>query len=115
MRVSKLFEPIFAIDSPKEKLKAILDIPFSIPKTDYAFWKLIYALKWQREEYDGEMSETIEKILLDIYTQLNSENPKAEAQLIMMLFDGIATSLLLKGINHQNEIKNLIYKKSNLL
>ena len=54
-RSVKLFEGISELELPADKLKYILQIPFNIPYTEYAFWKLLYAIKWKADKYDEEI------------------------------------------------------------
>mgnify|MGYP000566092291 CR=1 FL=1 len=111
---AKLFQEVQQFSEPKEQLKAILNIPLSIPKGDYAFWKLVYALKWQAEEYDQSMYLQIKAYVVDIFTQLNYDNPELEAEFVLMLFDGIATSILLKGIIQKKKLAQIIFDKYQL-
>lgn len=109
-----IFKDIFAIEEPKAKLKAILSTPFSIPKEEYEFWRLMYQLKWQTDEYDNEMSDQLKQVLHEVFSLLNYEDPELEAEYAMILFDGIATSILLKNNNNIDAIKKVILKKYNL-
>lgn len=113
-KAEKLFAAIETEQSAEEKLKAILNIPFSIPKSDYPFWKLLYSLKWQAEVYDAEISDQLKAILIKAFEELGVENPESEAEVTLMLFDGIATALLLKNFTKKTEIQTAIYRKYNL-
>lgn len=110
----QLFEGILEIPSSKEKLKYILQIPFNIPQEEHSFWKLLYALKWQSDSYDEELSAQLKTMVEEILTTLHYENPALEAEYVMMLFDGIATSVLLKSPTQSKEIQKIILSKYNL-
>lgn len=113
-RGAALFNAVSKIQSPSNQLKYILQIPFKIPKNEYPFWKLLYALKWQADSYDEEISIELEKLLIDIFKKLNYQHCALEAAYVMMLFDGMATSILLKNQKEQIELQQLILKKYNL-
>ena len=110
----KLFEGISELELPADKLKYILQIPFNIPYTEYAFWKLLYAIKWQADKYDEEISNQLKSIVIDIFNQLNYPNPELEAEFVMMLYDGMATAVLLKDSNESEEIEKLLLQKYNI-
>jgi len=113
-KATALFTDIVMLEKPEEQLKSIISIPFTIPKSDHRFWKLIYALKWQAEEYDNNLSSDLKEILIHVFTKLLYKDPELEANFVLMLFDGMATSVLLKGIQDQTETLEFIYYKYNL-
>ena len=113
-KADALFNTIDETDSLQNQLRKLLSIPFQISEEDYAFWKLMYALKWQASTYDQSASEAFKARLIHLLSELNYKNPKVEADIILMIFDGAATSILLKGINNREEILQAILTKYNL-
>lgn len=109
-----LFNLIQNFETAKDQLKYILQIPFQIPVEEHSFWKLLYALKWQADSYDEEISSQLTLELIEIFKKLGYENCELEASYVMLLFDGMATSVLLKSHKDQKEIQQLILKKYNL-
>ena len=109
-----LFQMMEEFTSPKDQLRYILEIPFRIPKEEYPFWKLLYALKWQADQYDDEISSQLELTLIEIFKKLNHQEPELESAFVMMLFDGVATSILLKNQSNKKELEQLILAKYNL-
>ncbi|MBL4710552.1 MAG: helix-turn-helix transcriptional regulator [Flavobacteriales bacterium] len=109
-----LFNEIEKFTEPKEQLKAILSIPLNIPNNDHAFWKLVYALKWQADEYDQTMYIQIKQLVINIFKELEYAHPELEAEFILMIIDGIASSILLKGVKQKEEIANIIFEKYQL-
>ena len=110
-----IFEGISEIQLPIEKLKYILQTPFKIPTDEYPFWKLLYAIKWQSDNYDEEISHQLKSKVVDIFNQLKYPNPEIEAEFVMMLFDGMATAVILKNMNESKAIENLILAKYNII
>lgn len=113
-KASAIFSHLTEIISPEERLKSLLDIPFSIPESEHSFWRLLYSLKWQAEEYDEEMSLQLNSLLTETFKELQFEQPRYEADLAMMLFDGMATAILLKNYKRSAVIQQMVYKKFNL-
>jgi len=100
--------------SPLEILRDILTLPFSIDESQFQFWKLVYALKWQTNQYDSSMSTPLYEKLTQIFTELNYEDPQAEADLVLIFIDGLATTLLLKDKMNLKEIRAAILSKYNI-
>lgn len=104
------FEAILAITDPKQRIKAAIKMPFEIDSKDYPFWKLMYTLKWQRGTYNTEAFNTFNSALVDSFTTLNYENPLAEARLIEVIIDGLATEVLLKDQDPSPLLKIILNK-----
>lgn len=113
-KAQQLFLHIDESQSLQNQLRELLSIPFQLPKEDYAFWKLLYSLKWQAESYDDNMSAPFKEMITNLLTQLNYKDPEIEADIIMMIFNGAATAILLKGLDNQEKILEALLKKYNL-
>jgi AcrR family transcriptional regulator len=85
------------LESPEEKIKQIMELPFHMEEADYPFWRLVYSLKWQNEYYDDELGKPIKDILVDALTELKYTDVESEADLILTYVDGFATTILLKS------------------
>jgi AcrR family transcriptional regulator len=101
-------------EDPKTIIEKALSIPFEVEEGEYYFWRLYYALKWQREQYDFSTLEPLQSALTKAFKALNYENPKMEAEIISMLIDGIATAILLRKPKNQEEIRQTLYHKYNI-
>jgi len=110
----EIFSEIFILEKPLERLRKIISMPFEIDSSQYNFWKLIYALKWQADVYDKSISAPIENALIDIFTTLKYKNPKAEAEVVLILIDGMVTSILLRKPKSQKNVLQSILLKYNL-
>lgn len=91
---------------PKEVIRKILEIPFSLDQDHYEMWRLTYALKWQTNAYDRSESHPVRLVLKNAFEKLGYEDPAAEAEIIFMFIDGAATAILL----HEPENKMDILK-----
>lgn len=113
----KANELFYAIDESKslqDQLRFLISIPFRIEESDFPFWKLIYALKWQTDQYDDSISKPFKDKLSRLLENLKYKDPELEAEIILMLFDGAATAFLLKGTENKELILQSIFKKYNL-
>mgnify|MGYP000380303092 CR=1 FL=1 len=110
-RAQSLLGGVVMIEDPKDTLRAILSFPFEINKSEHHYWRLIYALKWQADEYDQSMSLPMKKIAADAFRNLGYSNPEAEAELVLILFDGLATAQLLRKPSNMEEIRRALFDK----
>lgn len=110
-KIEVLYTNIFSLSNPKEILRAIIEIPFSIKESDYAYWKLLYALKWQADVYDASFSAPINERLQRAFRELNYANPEAEADTVLLLLDGVATSILLRKPKNKEALLTAILEK----
>lgn len=113
-KVGFLYQDILLIEDPKEKLRAMISLPFYIQEEEYPFWKLLYALKWQTESYDSTMTQPILEHLVDCFKALGYSDPRTEAATVMMIKDGIATTILLKKPLNKHLLEQSLLKKFGL-
>jgi len=82
--------------SPKKQLRNVLSYLFNLLNEDFHRIKLFLSLVAQVENIDFVHRLGVEKyqktmaILENLFSQLNYENPRAEAQFITALVDGLA-------------------------
>ena len=115
IKVEEIYSELFSPDIlPKEILKSIITLPFRIDKQQFYFWKLLYALKWQKHVFDYSFSMPDKEKLMAIFTLLGYKDPLAETELMLLLIDGIITAVLLRKPENQNAILNAILSKYNL-
>ena len=107
------FHAIIGEIDPKTRIKKALELPFQIDSKDYAFWRLVYTLKWQRGSIESDGMELFRASLAEAFEQLDYENPSAEARLVEAIIDGIATEVLLKDI-YPKPLLECILKKYKL-
>lgn len=108
------FLPIYEATDPKEKIERFICLPITIPPSDYDFWRLLYALKWRRGEYDSTVFDEVIKSLTDAFKQLGYPDPETEAKFLEIYMDGTATVMLLKGNEGIEKIVNNIKHKYHL-
>lgn len=101
---------IVEIGDPKEMIKASISLPFNIDKTEHDFWRLMYALKWQRGVYQNEAFDTLNTALVKAFSELGYANPKEEADFVEVITDGVATGILLKDADFSRMLKMILNK-----
>ena len=104
------FAAIMVISDPKERIKQSLLMPFSIDEDEFEFWKLTYALKWQRGYYDSSVFDSFINSLTESFEKLGYANPVAEARFIEVIIDGVATEILLKKKNPSPLLETILNK-----
>ncbi len=113
-KLKLLYVDIVMETEPKEVIRKTIEMTSKVDILDYNFWKLQYKLKWELEINGDKKLEPLNMALANAFRKLNYEHPELEAQLLMLLMDGLSSALL-KGSNvDANEITQLLLKKYNL-
>lgn len=105
---------IAMISDPKEMLTKLFEMPFNIQKSEQELWKLMYALKWQMDNYDSTKMEPLKLVLNNAFKQLGYQDPNAETELVLIIMDGVMTSLLLHPPTNKMDILNTLKSKYEL-
>lgn len=113
-KAEKMYDEVLIHDDPKKVIKSIILFPFQIESKEFSYWKLMYALKWQAEVYDHSGSKPIRNILIQAFKDLGYPNPTAEADLILILLDGVATNILLKKNTNLLDVQTALLNKYDL-
>jgi AcrR family transcriptional regulator len=110
-RAKSAYAEVVMEPDAKERIRKALSLPFAIKESDYAIWRLIYALKWQTDSYDDQSLSGLKLVLKDAFEQLGYTDSTAETELLFMILDGAATALLLhKPSNPQGIVQALLTK-----
>ena len=113
-KLKKEFADIVMAADPKTVIRKTLELPYTIPAADYEMWRLTYSLKWQTGSYDMDMSEPLKMALVNAFKKLKAKDPEAETELVLMIVDGSATSLLLHEPANKKQVLKLILSKYDL-
>ena len=98
-RANTYFAEIVAEENPEKRIRKALALPFSIETSEFNFWRLFYTLKWQRGSMETDGMSVFRASLAEAFEQLNYSDPQAEARLVEAFIDGVATEILLKGLD----------------
>ena len=113
-KAQKMYLDMLNHDDPKKIIASVIAFPFNIDPNEFSYWKLMYALKWQTNVYDQSATNPIRNLLIDAFKKLNYKKPKAEAELILILLDGIATNVLLKKNQELTTVQEILLEKYKL-
>lgn len=108
------FAKVVMEPNPKKRIAKALEVPYTINQADYELWRLIYAIKWQTQQYDNSMYDPVRLVLKDAFTQLGYTDPEAETELLLMYLDGMATALLLHEPDNKVAILEALKRKYDL-
>lgn len=105
---------IILTSEPKDVVRKALEMPFTIGDEQHKMWKLIYALKWQTDQYDIAAKEPLKLALRNAFEKLGYSDPNAEVEIILMFIDGSATSFLLHPPDNKQDILKALKLKYQL-
>lgn len=111
----KQFAQIFRQSDPKDVIRATIEMSLTVSEEQQHFWRLIYALKWQRRVYDDSLTMPVRQALTAAFEELGYENAAAEAEVVLMFIDGLAMSVLLKQLPNLPAIIDTILKRYELI
>ena len=95
-------------------VKQAVSLSEILSEEDLPFWKLIYGLKWQMKEYDHSISAPILHTLTTAFEKLNYPDPAAEAEMVLVLIDGLAVTVLIRKPKNLSAIAKVILDKYGL-
>lgn len=110
----EVFADIVLTSEPKERIRKIIEMPFSIPENQYEMWRLIYALKWQTNRYEDDYQDSVRVVLEAAFRELGYKQPVSEVDLIFVFLDGAATTMLLHKPENPEQLREAILRKYNL-
>ncbi len=116
-RADGVMEEVFS-DDPKETMRTILQMFFNEMRNNFDQWQLIMNLSVQIEKFGfvHDVAVTKMKVYLELFeqlfTQMEWENPAAEAKQLGALFDGIGIQyFLIKDDYHLDEMEKILMEK----
>jgi AcrR family transcriptional regulator len=110
-KIKPFIESLESEKDPKDVIRKVIEMPFGIGEDEIPFWRLLYSIKWQTDTYDHSISQPMGEILTEAFSILGFANAEAEAEAVLILLDGIATSLILRKPEHIETIKNILIAK----
>ncbi|WP_299291744.1 TetR/AcrR family transcriptional regulator [uncultured Mucilaginibacter sp.] len=95
-KIDQLYANVINETEPKSVIKNFLQIPFLVPQTEYNFWKLLFALKWELDIDNSVNQKPINIVLTKAFEQLSYKEPDLEAAFLVNYLEGF-TSAIVKG------------------
>ena len=113
-RFKSLYAEIVMETDPEKVIAKTIDLPFSINESEYEFWKLQFKLKWELKEKNPQKMEPMIMALTNAFKKLNYEKPEMEAELAVLILEGVSSAILKGTISDKNRLKSFLMKKYNL-
>ena len=110
-RSLEIYKDLLNEKDPAKVVVGFLKIPFEVSPEEYDYWKLIYGLKWQTGKYIDTISSPVKEILIKAFSDLNYQDPVAEAELLISIIDGTVTAILIRKVENADEILEALLKK----
>lgn len=114
-RLKSTFANIVLESDPKKLLSKTIEMPFTVIKEEHEFWKLQFTLKWQNPAlYQRVSLEPVTAAIANAFKKLNYNQPELEAEVLMIMIDGLASALLKGNLTDEKEVMNFIKSKYGL-
>ncbi|MCB2219522.1 MAG: TetR/AcrR family transcriptional regulator [Bacteroidetes bacterium] len=113
-KLKSLFEDIVLESDPIEVIRKSIILPFSVPESEYEFWRLQYKLKWEIEMDYSHKTEPLTMALALAFVKLNYESPQQEAEFLTLSLDAMGASLIKGSMNNSDKMKSFLLKKYGL-
>lgn len=114
-RAAALYDFAAEITDARHKLKFLIEIPFNFDDEQKLFWTLMHSIKWQVSKYNIAYTEKLRLIIEEAFSEMNYEDPKSEATGLLVLIDGLVSSVLLNKSEQVYEYKDFWLKKYKLI
>lgn len=114
-RLEKVLTPIIVEKNAKKVIQKSIELPYSIDKKAYNFWRLQFILKWNNNYYRPEKMKPLVLRLTEAFQELGYKEAHLEADLLIHIIDSIAIKILQEGLERQLPYKNFLLKKYKLL
>ncbi len=110
VRLNQVFAHVVFETDPKKVIRKAIELPFSVDKADYDYWKLQFKLKWEQGYNNpNKMKPLIDKLAW-AFTETGYEEPENEAILLQQILDAISIAVLRDEID-QSGLKTFLLKK----
>ena len=93
-RFRQLYADLFFETEPKQVIRRFIELPFSVPESDYTFWKLQFTLKWEVNYDSSAKTAPLKQALTNAFGQLAYPQPELEATFLMHCMDGISSDFV---------------------
>ncbi len=113
-QATKYFAGIVMETDPKAVLRKTIDLPLSINADERSYWRLLYALKWQKGSHDNSKVEPLKMALENAFRKLGYNEPTQEAELLLLYFDGLVAHILLHNDANATSVVHLLKQKYKL-
>lgn len=93
-RFRQLYATLLFETVPAQVIRQFIDLPFSVPESEYTFWQLQFTLKWEINYDATAKTGPVRQALIKAFTQLAYPQPDMETTLLMHSMDGISSDFV---------------------
>ena len=93
-RFRQLYADLFFETEPKQVIRRFIELPFTVPESEYTFWKLQFTLKWEVNYDSSAKTAPLKQALTNAFDQLAYPQPELEATILMHCMDGISSDFV---------------------
>ncbi|WKN42940.1 TetR/AcrR family transcriptional regulator [Tunicatimonas pelagia] len=104
-RLQSLYAAIVLESDPKKAVKKAIELPFTVPESEYGFWRLQYKLKWELPDYTPGKMEPLRIALSNAFEKLDYASPKMEAEFLIHFLDGLGSGLLKNDVVEKEKLR----------
>ncbi|MGR3810656.1 TetR/AcrR family transcriptional regulator [Jiulongibacter sp. NS-SX5] len=113
-KIKNIYADIVLETDPKEVIRKSLNMLFEIPEEEYDFWKLQLKLKWELSIDNSEKMAPMHLAISNAFKQLGYQNPEMEANLILLIHEGLASAVLRGQSFEKEKMHAFLLKKYNV-
>jgi AcrR family transcriptional regulator len=112
-RLNEVFAHVVFETDPRQVIRKAIQLPFSVDKADYDYWKLQFKLKWEPEYNNPNKVKPLIDRLTWAFGELGAEGPEHEAVILQQLLDAISVAILRDGLD-QRHLESFLLIKYNV-
>ncbi len=109
-RLRSLYADVVLETVPKKTIEKALRLPFSVPESEYDFWRLQYKLKWELPEHTSNKMEPLRVALTNAFQKLDYASPEMEAEFLIHFLDGLGSGLLKNDVAQKEKLLEYLMK-----
>ena len=111
--LKSLFGELLSAKEPCKCIQAFFTLMRQVKANEELsnFWKLLYKIKWETEQYNAMEVQPIVRKLTWAFENLGYANPQGEAEFLMIWMDGLATHFYLHTNSNVDEAIEFLENK----
>lgn len=110
-KVNEVFTPMLFETDPAKAIEMALRLPFSIPPSEYNYWKLLFKLKWEAGHHNPQKMKPLIDKFTWAFSELGVKQPALEAELLTKMMDTLSISILREGLESQLPLRDFLLSK----
>ena len=115
-RFRQIYSNLLFETEPAQVIRQFIELPFSVPESEYTFWQLQFTLKWEINYDSSAKVAPVKQTLTNAFAQLAYPQPELETIFLMHCMDGISSDFVQHPPTSESKrgIKHFLLGKYNL-